>query len=183
MKTTAEQFSSIIPLNTEVSVDANDLNSLDKILTGHKVPYDFDVLSIDIDTRDLDIWESLVLFRPKVVVIEINSGIMPGILSRHNQLHDGNSFSSTLLVARDKGYSLVAHTGNCIFVRNDLISSLDFPDRFLKYPELLFQYQVKWFPDRINIVRLIARKLFPRKMKFLVMRSIALIKAKVINWY
>ena len=49
-------------------------------------------ISIDIDSFDLAIWESLLHFKPKVVVIETNSGVMPGVLSRHNNLHNGNSF-------------------------------------------------------------------------------------------
>ena len=51
----------------------------------------------------------------------------------------GNSFSSTLLVAKEKGYTLVCHTGNMIFVRNDIVSKLDLDEATIKYPERLFR--------------------------------------------
>jgi hypothetical protein len=104
---TAQEFQGINPVCEMVSNDQGKENSLDNLLNRTDIPVDFDVLSIDIDTFDLDIWESFTKYHPKVVIIEINSGIMPGILSRHNSLHDGNSFSSTLLVAAKKNYTLV----------------------------------------------------------------------------
>jgi hypothetical protein len=99
---TAECFSNVQALFAMVASESVSENSLDNLLGKTNIPTDFDLLSIDIDSFDLDIWESLDNYNPKVVVIEVNSGIMPGILSRHNSLHDGNSFSSTLLVAERK---------------------------------------------------------------------------------
>jgi len=151
------------------------------LLKQTEIPSDFDILSIDIDTFDLDIWESLINYQPKVVVIEINSGIMPGILSRHNNLYDGNSFSSTLLVAAKKGYTLVCHTGNCIFVRNDLTPKMKFPERYIDFPELLFRYEEMWMPSNITFLRLILRRILPTKLKFFFMRSYSLARIKLIK--
>ena len=178
---TAQEFRSINPLLAMVSRDSSNENSLDGLLKQTEIPSDFDILSIDIDTFDLDIWESLINYQPKVVVIEINSGIMPGILSRHNNLYDGNSFSSTLLVAAKKGYTLVCHTGNCIFVRNDLTPKMKFPERYIDFPELLFRYEEMWMPSNITFLRLILRRILPTKLKYFFMRSYSLARIKLIK--
>ena len=74
--------------------------------------------------------------KPKIIVIEIN--LRPGILQWHNGVKFIGILFSTLSVAKDKGYTLVCHTGNMIFVRNDLISKLNIPEEELQYPERLF---------------------------------------------
>jgi hypothetical protein len=181
LELTAFSFPKIKPICTMISDDFSDLNSLDNTLSQTEIPSDFDVLSIDVDSIDLDIWESLENYRPKVVVIEINSGIMPGILSRHNNLNDGNSFSSSLLVAAKKGYVLVCHTGNCIFVRGDLIAPLRIPPRYIDYPELFFRYEEMWMANKVSILRLIARRVLPFKIKYVFMRSLALIRESIIK--
>jgi len=135
---TAKKFPKITPIESFVAPHGSDHNSLDKLLGQTKIPKDFELLSIDIDSYDCDVWESLENYMPKVVVIEINSSVPPGIFWRHGEKTLGNSFSSTLKVGHNKGYTLVCHTGNLIFVRNDLVGDLDFPQRYLDYPELLF---------------------------------------------
>lgn len=93
---------------------------------------DFEMISIDIDSHDYAVWEALTEFKPKVVIIEINSSLLPG----EYQIHDdeknlqGNSFTSTVELGKRKGYTAVAHTGNLIFVRNDLVDKVLIPDDF-----------------------------------------------------
>ena len=48
---------------------------LDEILQKNKFDQDFDLLSIDVDSCDYQIWKSLENFKPKVVVIE-HSGLL-----------------------------------------------------------------------------------------------------------
>lgn len=132
------KYQQIIPILAYVSSRSDDPTSLDKLLATTSVPMDFELLSIDIDSYDLDVWESLQNYYPKIVVIEINSAIPPGILSRHGGKSQGNSFSSTLKVAQSKGYTLVCHTGNMIFVKNDLMAKIGLPKRYIEFPELLF---------------------------------------------
>jgi hypothetical protein len=105
------------------------------------IPKEFELLSIDIDSYDLDVWESLSEYSPKIVVIEINSHIPPGIVWRHSGETQGNTFSATLDVGRKKGYTLVCHTGNLIFVRNDLVGKIKLDPVYLQFPELLFLYE------------------------------------------
>jgi len=115
-------------------------NSLDRILSHTRIPPDFEVLSIDVDGSDLLIWHGLKDYRPKIVVIEINSSILP--FKTHVQgeagASTGSSFRSMLDLGRQKGYSLVAHTGNMIFVENALAGEVGLGRLERALPYLLF---------------------------------------------
>jgi hypothetical protein len=115
-----------------------DANGLDHILARTEIPKAFEILSIDIDSYDLDVWEGLTDYSPAVVVIEVNSSVPPGIVWRHSENTPSNTFTATQNVAQMKGYTLAAHTGNNIYVRDDLVNKINLPKRFKTYPELLF---------------------------------------------
>ena len=169
---TAKLFPNIEPINEMVGFEEDDENNLDKLLSATSIPDDFDLLSIDIDSFDLAVWQCFK-GTPKVVVIEINSSIKPGILQWHNdKLQLGNSFSSTVNVAKDKGYSLVCHTGNLIFVRDDLVQLVGLDNLFLKYPETLFIYNWVNGPESISLSQRIARRL-PTSIKKFIKRLIS----------
>jgi hypothetical protein len=139
-------------------VEPEGKNSLDQLLAQTRLPCDFDLLSIDIDTCDWHIWRSLKNYQPKVVVIEINSFIPVGIYQTHRGgAIVGSSFSAMVDLATRKGYHLVCHTGNLIFVRNDLIVKLGLPDDDLHFPETLFDYSSVYLTYDLYIPR-IARK-------------------------
>jgi SAM-dependent methyltransferase len=138
LQKTKAKNSKIITINSSINKDKDSKESLDSILATTPIPKDFDILSIDIDSYDLEVWESLKNYLPKIVIIEINSSIKPGIYHRHNSSKQGNSFSSTIEVSKNKGYKLVCHTGNCIFVRNDLANRLNIEKKYYDSPELLF---------------------------------------------
>lgn len=55
-------------------VDEDNINLLFK---SAGVPEKFEILSIDIDSIDYYVWEALVDFTPKIVMIEYNSSILP----------------------------------------------------------------------------------------------------------
>ena len=143
---TSNKFSNIFPINKYVSKDKSSKYSLDNILLKTHIPKSFDLLSIDIDSFDLEVWESLNLYNPKIVIIEINSSYLPGILKWHsNKFRNsgGNSFSATLNVAKDKGYVLVCHCGNMIFIKKELKDLINIKEIYFLYPELLYNY--KWY--------------------------------------
>jgi len=148
----------IVPINAMVGFDHHDNSKLDNLLKKTEIPDDFELLSIDIDSYDLAVWQSFN-GKPKVVVIEINSSIMPGVLQWHDGVkQQGNSFSPTLEVATNKGYKLVCHTGNLIFVRDDLVSRVGLDERMLLHPETLFL--TDWIGEEKNsILQRIARLL------------------------
>jgi hypothetical protein len=56
-------------------IELNGENSLSNQLISYQVPYDFELLSIDIDGADFHVWKNLTEFHPKVVVIEFNPTI------------------------------------------------------------------------------------------------------------
>jgi len=131
----------IIPINAFIDYVATSPNTIDKTLKKTSIPIDFDILSIDIDSHDLDVWESLQEYHPKIVVIEINNEIPPGIKQRHSTENWLNSFTSTVEVGIIKGYTLVCHSFNLFFVRNDLVHKLNLDQTILNDPDKLFNWR------------------------------------------
>ena len=163
---TCTRYANIIPIKKQVRSCTDFNEDLDSILKNTVIPIDYDVLSIDIDSTDLDIWESSDYHKPKIVIIEIDSSFPPGIEKRHTSGMPGSSFTSTLKVGKEKGYTLVCHTGNMIFVRNEYLASIALPSRFINDPSLLFNwywYSLERQPTLVKIYRryraLVVRKL------------------------
>jgi hypothetical protein len=149
---TATDFSGqMIPIQAYIEPEGEQ--SLDRILARMIIPREFDLLSIDIDSWDWQVWRSLRMFSPKIVVIEINSSVPPGLDIVHSADHQGSSFTATLLLGREKGYTLVCHTGNMVFVRSDLVEKLGLPRREIDRPERLFIDE--WVPpdQRPQLIR------------------------------
>ena len=159
LKKTQSKYPNIFAINKAIDKNKNSDDSLNKVLESTKIPSDFEVLSIDIDSYDLDVWETLERYLPKIVVIEVNSSIKPGIIQRHDNENQGNSFSATVNVGNKKGYTLVCHTGNCIFLRNDLINRINFDKKLLDDPDILFDKSLLNKKD--NIIKIILKKILP----------------------
>jgi len=170
---TSKSFLKITPINAIVNRRSGRKTSLDNLLADTKIQKDFELMSIDIDSFDYSVWKSLKNYSPKIVVIEINSSVRPGIFWQHGYKTPGNTFSQVVRLGVHKGYKLVCHTGNLIFVRNDLIGKLNFPEKFISSPELLFMnswirkdlYNYCWLGTgrvlKVNgILRFILRKVF-----------------------
>jgi hypothetical protein len=108
----------VLARNAFVGFAAHD--GLDSILASTPIPVDFDVLSIDIDGNDYHAWKAVTRYRPKLVVIEYNPTI-PSAVEFVQQadmaVNHGSSILSMTLLAKQKGYELVAATDyNCFFV-------------------------------------------------------------------
>jgi len=104
-------------------------NTLDNILIETQIPSDFDFLSIDIDGCDYWIWDSLVLYYPKVVCIEFNP-TMPNIVDyinpREFKIKHGSSAKAIIALGNKKSYSLVAITdSNLIFVKKEFMKHIN----------------------------------------------------------
>lgn len=142
---TAIKYPSVTAINAGVSKHYSHRHSLDKLLKKNKIKKNFDILSIDIDSYDLDIWENLRTFSPKMVIIEINTELGKSIKRRHGERGDrGNSFLSTIEVAKRKNYQLISHIGNCIFIKNNYLKKLNFNKKFISNPTLLYNdYWIK----------------------------------------
>jgi hypothetical protein len=101
---------------------------LEKILSATPLPRDFDLLSIDIDSCDWHVWNSIEIYEPKIVVIEFNPTI-PNCVSYVQppdfSVRQGNSARAIDNLARSKGYVLVAATMvNLVYVEQSLASSV-----------------------------------------------------------
>jgi len=106
---------------------------IDEILDNTEIPEDYDILNIDTDRCDHPIWIDHKKYKPKIVIIEIESSIPPNSIEQGGSL---SSFSYSLSIAKEKGYSLVCHTGNMIYVRNDLVDRLSIPKELINSAEL-----------------------------------------------
>lgn len=123
---TAREHPSITPLSAMVTAD-----NIDALLGGTNIPVHFDLLSIDVDGPDYQIWQGLTRYRPKLVVIEIESSVRPGTEMVHGDSDaspPGTSFTSMLRLARSKQYTFFCHTGNMIFVANEYRHLMDCPE-------------------------------------------------------
>jgi FkbM family methyltransferase len=104
--------------------------TIDALLHRAGIPYDLDVLSIDVDGADYWIWSALTRAAPRVVVIEYNAALGgERRLAQHpaRQTWDGTvafgaSIAALASLGRARGYSLT-HTDltgtNAFFVRDD----------------------------------------------------------------
>lgn len=75
------------------------------------------VLSIDVDGLDYGIWEAY-RGQPDIVVIEINSSYRPMSGEPKNDPVKGTGYHPMLCLGIAKGYFLLCHTGNLIFILN-----------------------------------------------------------------
>ena len=100
----------------------DEVNSLDRILLQTMIPKSFDLLSIDVDGEDQNIWRSLEHYTPRVVVIEVDSRISPD--SEQGFLLHPSGISGCVAIGKAKGYELALHTGNCIFVQHEFVRTL-----------------------------------------------------------
>jgi len=141
---TAEEHPSIYPVCEYVGLTKQLEDIIDEAPFGGAP----DVLSIDIDGLDYKIWDN---YNPKfkkspaIVIIEINSSLEPTHIMSDEELtyhllaERGVNFMTMVKLAEAKGYTLVAHTGNCIFVRNDYAKQFDVN------PNAIELFDTKWF--------------------------------------
>ncbi|MGP1283787.1 MAG: hypothetical protein ACTS1X_12495 [Parasphingopyxis sp.] len=96
------------------------VNTIDDILRDTPIPRDFDLIRIDVDGIDWYVWESIVEYRPRMVVIEHNAMVPNNIVfvqDRDPAINEGCSLAALIELGREKGYELVAARGaNAFFV-------------------------------------------------------------------
>lgn len=116
--------------------------NINQLFEKYEVPFEFDLLSIDIDFNDFHVWNALnEKYKPRVVVVEYNGNFSPteDKVVKYNPKHRwdytnyfGASIRAFYHLARKKGYSLVYAESwgvNLFFVRDDLIQNS--PYKFL----------------------------------------------------
>jgi hypothetical protein len=118
-------------------------DSLDELLARTPIPRDFEILSVDVDGLDYQIWSTVDEYHPAIVVIEVNSDYPPGIEHIHTAGAPSSSISSMIGLGRQKGYVPVAHTGNLILVRQDLAAKVCHGDASCQGAKQQFLYTRK----------------------------------------
>jgi len=138
-----EHYEPKIILNKRVNPDPESSDSLDNILVNLNIPdlkQHLRLLSIDVDGPDLQIWESFNNFRPDIVIIEVDSSYPPTHLTSPEDTLGASALSMVQLATR-KGYELVCHTGNLIFVTKERYPQLSIKDNSLdKLFDTTFNY-------------------------------------------
>jgi len=131
----------------------NSSDILTKLLKINNYPKFFDVLSIDIDSIDYEIWKDFIEYEPKIVIIEANSYRDPIVEEIHQQptkdyfddpllkwypgrVALGASFYSIIKLGLNKNYTPISFTGNVTFIHNNYINDLKiFPYVISKNPD------------------------------------------------
>lgn len=92
------------------------VNTLDNLLKDSFLDKNFDLLSIDIDGMDYHVWNAFVKYKPKLVIIEVNSNIKPGDFTvcklDGSDYQIGAGFSAVCNLGLEKGYYPIIHFGN-----------------------------------------------------------------------
>lgn len=107
------------------SQDCTTLKILNKAVTPgniNELIKDCDILSIDVDGQDYPLWKAYLGYA-KIVIVEINSNYPPGVLVTGKKY--GTSYDFMVRLGLRKGYFLLCHVGNLIFIHNS------YKDRFM----------------------------------------------------
>lgn len=92
------------------------IGNVEKLFKELELPYDFDLLSVDVDGNDYWIWKNIITYKPRVVVIEFNGSYPPPKkwVMAYNESHAwsgddyfGASIQSYYELAKSKGYELI----------------------------------------------------------------------------
>ena len=126
----------IISINKLVDFKKNSNGTIDNILKNNNISNDIDIMSIDIDSYDLDIYRSINEYHPKLLIIE--SGRQKyGVFSEHSIDKRYNSFSSIYNVVNKK-YYLIFYNGNLFFLNKTFFSEKQIKDNY--YIDDEYQY-------------------------------------------
>ncbi len=134
-------------------------NTLDQILSKTEIPKIFDVLLIDVDSIDYQIWESLHEYKPLLAVIEFNETYGTSLervhniefnqwAARRNKISPGETIGSSSIagsslrsineLSKSKGYMLLTYTrNNAFFIKEELfhlfhLQEIDINTDFIK---------------------------------------------------
>lgn len=134
-------------INAFVSFEGDD--SLDKIFARTPLPHVFDLFSLDIDGNEYHLWDSLVEYRPRVMVVEFNQTIpneVTFIQPRDMGVFQGSSLRSFVELGKRKGYELVAtNEANAFFVLKELFPKFSITDNSIDALRIDHQFETKLF--------------------------------------
>ena len=108
--------------NYFISPEKSNENSIDNVLDSIGIEGEIALMSIDIDSCDYYVMESMERYKPMVIIIETNNSF--GHETVYKSYDSGCSMKAVWDLSLVKGYTMVAYTANAILVRNDLIKKL-----------------------------------------------------------
>lgn len=118
------------PVNAFASFEGQD--SLDAVLARTPIPKEFDLFSLDIDGNEYHVWDSLVHYAPRVMVVEFNQTIpheVSFVQPRDMRVFQGSSLRALVELGKKKGYELVAaNQANAFFVKAALYPKFGIAD-------------------------------------------------------
>lgn len=124
-------------------------SSLDTIFARTPLPHTFDLFSLDIDGNDYHLWDSLVDYRPRVMLVEFNPTIpneVSFIQPRDMNVFQGSSLRALVELGKRKGYELIATTdANAFFVLAELFPEFGIADNSIDALRTTHQYETKLF--------------------------------------
>jgi hypothetical protein len=110
----------VLTINALVNPEEGGLRAL---LEQHGAPLELDLLSIDIDGHDYEVFEGLAL-SPRVICVEVNAGhdpesraAVPAEIAANNV---GQPLMRFVELAERLGYRLIAYNGNAFFLLADI---------------------------------------------------------------
>jgi hypothetical protein len=131
LKKNFSQFNNLNLINKWVDWVEGSECLLDNILQETPMPKQFDFLSIDIDGNDYHVWDTLNVYRPRVVCIEFNSTIpneVYYIQENSPNVRFGSSLLAIIELGKAKGYELCyVNKLNAILVNNEEYPQLNIP--------------------------------------------------------
>lgn len=124
-------------------------NSLDKLFARTPLPQTFDLFSLDVDGNEYHLWDSMVEYRPRVMVVEFNPSIPNDVVfiqPRDMKVFQGSSLRALSELGKKKGYELVAtNEVNAFFVRRELFPKFGIIDNSVETLHTDHQYETKLF--------------------------------------
>ncbi len=130
-------------------VSFEGVDSLDSIFAKTDLPYTFDLFSLDIDGNEYHLWDSLHVYRPRVLVVEFNPTIpndVSFIQPRDMNVFQGSSLRALVELGKRKGYELVAaNEFNAFFVLTELFPKFGISDNSIDILHTDSKYQTKFF--------------------------------------
>jgi hypothetical protein len=121
------------------------VENINNIFASFRVPKEFDLLSIDVDGNDFWLWQALMNYNPKCVIIEYNSQLPPNEILTIPYRSDfkwnkmparddffGASLGAMIELGKKKGYSYICVNEvinhkyvNAFFVKSEYICKFD----------------------------------------------------------
>jgi len=123
--------------NNFIKKEFINAENIEKLFEKYKVPNEFDILSIDIDSNDYWVWKAINKYYPRIVIIEYNPSIPVNqsktIKYDPNIVWDNTDYFGASLLAmkklgEQKNYKLIYTTEvNAFFIQSNL-TTMDVPD-------------------------------------------------------